>query len=115
MTCSAGQDDTFELPIAMAFQPTVDIRSKFQPDIVKLDMQLIRAIYRHPVKRAIVRNTLQLLRDLGITPICEGIETIAELHTLRDLGVDIMQGFRFAEPVVGRLPAVILPASPRTM
>lgn len=80
--------------------------SKFQPDIVKLDMALIRGIDTDRVKRAIIRNTLSMLRDLDIEPICEGIETIDEHNALRDLGVSLMQGYLFAKPAIEALPTV---------
>jgi len=80
--------------------------SKFQPDIVKLDMALIRDIDRDRVKRTIVGHTLNMLRDLGVEPVCEGIETVAEHDVLRDLGVDLMQGYLLAKPRTAALPAV---------
>lgn len=72
--------------------------TKLQPDIVKLDMDLIRGIDRDPVKRTIVKHTLSMLAELGIAPICEGIETAGELSVLEDLGVSLMQGYYLAKP-----------------
>jgi EAL domain-containing protein (putative c-di-GMP-specific phosphodiesterase class I) len=81
----------------------VGLLSKFQPDIVKLDMDLIRDIDRDPVKRVIVKSTVDMLRDLGILAICEGIETIEEYRVLGDLGVTLMQGYLFARPALASL------------
>lgn len=81
----------------------VGLLSKFQPDVVKLDMDLIRDIDRDPTKRIIVKSTVDMLRDLNILAICEGIERIEEYKTLRDLGVTLMQGFLFARPALGSL------------
>lgn len=61
--------------------------SKFQPDIVKLDMELVRNIDSHKAKQTIVRHTVAMLKDMGITPLCEGIETRAEQTVLEDLGL----------------------------
>ncbi len=72
--------------------------SHFQPDIVKLDMGLIRGIDQDRVRRTIVKHTLAMLSDLSITPICEGVETHGELSALRDLGVELMQGYALARP-----------------
>ena len=80
--------------------------SKFQPDIVKLDMALIRDIDTDRVKRAIVRNTLNMLSDLGIAAVCEGIETVEEHDVLRDLGVSLMQGYLLAKPAFEALPDI---------
>ncbi len=84
--------------------------STFQPDLVKLDMDLIRGLDKSSVKQTIVRNTLTMLRELGVTPICEGVETVGEFEVLRDLGVDLMQGYLFATPALAALPPPIWPA-----
>lgn len=104
---------------AMGFRTAIDdfgagyaglgLLSKFQPDIVKLDMDLVRGIDTDPVRRIIVRNTLATLTELGIQPVCEGIETVGEYQALRDLGVTLMQGYLFARPTVGRLAEVVWP------
>jgi EAL domain-containing protein (putative c-di-GMP-specific phosphodiesterase class I) len=78
--------------------------TKLQPDIVKLDMDLIRDIDTDAVKRTVVKHTLRMLEELGITPLCEGIETEAEALTLADLGVDLIQGYLFAKPGFETLP-----------
>jgi EAL domain-containing protein (putative c-di-GMP-specific phosphodiesterase class I) len=70
----------------------------FQPDIVKLDMDLIRGIDTDPVRRTIVKHTLSMLDDLAIMPICEGVETVGELLALKDLGVSLIQGYLLARP-----------------
>jgi len=105
---------------AMGFKTAIDdfgagyagvgLLAKFQPDIVKLDMELIRDIDQSPVKRAIVKHTLNMLGDLDITPVCEGIESLDEFEVLRDMGVDLMQGYLFAKPA---LAAIAHPAWPR--
>lgn len=101
---------------AMGFKTAIDdfgsgyaglgLLTKFQPDIVKLDMDLVRGIDRDPVKRTIVRHTLDMLRDLGVEPVCEGIETVGEHDALADLGVSLMQGYLLAKPGIESLPAV---------
>lgn len=76
----------------------LNLLSMFQPDIIKLDMELIRGIDRDFVKRSIVKNTIQICNDLGITVIAEGIETKSELNVLRDFGLNLFQGYYFAKP-----------------
>jgi EAL domain-containing protein (putative c-di-GMP-specific phosphodiesterase class I) len=83
--------------------------SAFQPDLVKLDMDLIRGLDTSSVKQKIVRHTLHMLRDLGVTPICEGVETVGEYETLRELDVDLMQGYLFAKPALAALPSPVWP------
>ncbi|MEO1100326.1 MAG: EAL domain-containing protein [Pseudomonadota bacterium] len=81
-----------------------DLLCEFQPDIVKLDMNVIRGIDKSSVRQSVVRNTLNLLNDLDILAVCEGIETIGEYEALRDLGVRLMQGYLFAKPDISVLP-----------
>ena len=70
----------------------------FQPDVVKIDMGLVRGIDADAPRRAIVRNVVRMMDDLGIEVICEGVETTDEYRCLRDLGVRLMQGYLFAKP-----------------
>lgn len=76
----------------------------FQPQIVKLDMALVRDIDRHKVRQAIVGGVLDTCAALGIAVVAEGIETRAELDHLRARGVRLFQGFLLAEPAINRLP-----------
>lgn len=77
--------------------------SKFQPDIVKLDMELIRDIDRDRTKQLIVKSMLDLLSSMGIQTICEGVETGEELRTLEDLGARLIQGYVLAPPMFEKL------------
>ena len=72
--------------------------AKFQPDIVKLDMDLIRDIDTDRSRRLVVKHTLKMLQELDVTPLCEGIETRAELAVLQDMGVNLVQGYLLARP-----------------
>ena len=87
----------------------LQLLARFQPDIVKIDMDLVRGIDVHPVRRAILRHTLRLLEELGITPLCEGIETLDELQALQDLGVRLIQGYLLAKPAFEALAIPVLP------
>ncbi len=76
----------------------LSLLSRFQPDIVKLDMSLIRDIDIVPVKRAIIQHMVRLLDERGIVSLAEGVETEEEFSTLRELGVCLIQGFLIARP-----------------
>lgn len=82
----------------------LNLLSAFQPDFIKLDMELIRGIGQSRPKQAIVKSVLTMAFDLGVEPICEGIETPDEFETLADMGVRLMQGYLFARPDLGNLP-----------
>jgi blue light- and temperature-responsive anti-repressor len=80
--------------------------AQFQPDIIKLDMQLIRDIDKDTVKQAIVRRMTQLNVDLGVITLAEGVETRAEFDVLRSYGIELYQGYLFAKPGFECLPQV---------
>jgi EAL domain-containing protein (putative c-di-GMP-specific phosphodiesterase class I) len=83
----------------------------FQPDIVKIDMMLLRGVGTDRVRQVIDRHVVEICRELGCTVIAEGIETEEEMRTMRSFGVDLMQGYLFAKPGFESLPEVHFPAS----
>jgi EAL domain-containing protein (putative c-di-GMP-specific phosphodiesterase class I)/AmiR/NasT family two-component response regulator len=72
------------------------------PDILKMDLELIRDIDRDPVRRALAASLVGFAAEIGATIVAEGIETPAELLTLDRLGVPLGQGYHLARP--GALP-----------
>ncbi len=68
------------------------------PDIVKVDMNLIRGIEASPVKRKLVASIASLCREMEMILVAEGVETPVERDILLDLGCDFFQGFLFARP-----------------
>jgi EAL domain-containing protein (putative c-di-GMP-specific phosphodiesterase class I) len=69
-----------------------------EPEIVKLDMSLIRDLDRNATKRRVVGAIATLCRELGSRVVAEGVETQAELRTLREAGIELFQGFLLARP-----------------
>jgi EAL domain-containing protein (putative c-di-GMP-specific phosphodiesterase class I)/ActR/RegA family two-component response regulator len=69
-----------------------------EPEIVKLDMTLVRDIDQSPVKQKLVRSMTALCRDMGMLIVAEGVETVAERDTLLDIGCDLLQGYLIARP-----------------
>ncbi|WP_431305013.1 EAL domain-containing protein [Sediminicoccus sp. BL-A-41-H5] len=104
---------------AMGFRTAIDdfgagyaglsLLASFQPDIVKLDMALVRGLDEDRARRVILAGTLRILAELEITAICEGVETAGEYAVLRDMGVELMQGYLIGRPA---LRALTLPACP---
>ena len=107
---------------AMGFQTALDdfgaghaglnLLARFQPDIIKLDMELVRRIDTSLPRRIIVGGILGMCRSLGVTLVAEGVETEEELRALRDLGIRHIQGFLLARPAFAALPAVRFDAAP---
>ena len=65
-------------------------------DIVKIDQTFIGPI-DDPAARAMVQAMIRLTSALGMVAVAEGIETVGQLRTLRELGCSLAQGFLFGE------------------
>jgi EAL domain-containing protein (putative c-di-GMP-specific phosphodiesterase class I)/DNA-binding response OmpR family regulator len=78
-----------------------------RPDIIKLDITLVRDINQDPIKRALACSLVTFARDIGSTIVAEGIETAEELGTLVELGVPWGQGYYLGRP--DQLPSPHLP------
>lgn len=84
----------------------LNLLAEFVPDVIKLDMELIRNVDTSRIRQAIIGQMTKLAHALGITVIAEGIETPAELAVLRGLGIRLMQGYLIARPAFERLPEI---------
>lgn len=71
---------------------------RLRPEIVKLDRELVHQVHDHPEKRALVEAMASFCRQTGTALCAEGIETVDELRTLADLGVDLGQGWFVGRP-----------------
>ena len=76
-----------------------------EPEILKLDLQLIRGIDQDIARRALARCLVDFAGEIGAAVLAEGISSLAELDVLRAVGVPLGQGY-----YLGR-PAADLPAS----
>lgn len=72
------------------------------PDFVKLDIDLVRGIDTDPARQALVAGMTHFATDRGLHLIAEGIETKAELATLRSLGLELGQGYLLGRPLDSR-------------
>jgi len=81
----------------------LNLLADFQPDMLKLDMKLVRGIESKGPRQAIVRAILQACNDLGIDFLAEGVETLDEYQWFRDQGVRLFQGYLLAKPAFEKL------------
>ncbi len=104
----------------------LSLLTRFQPDKIKVDAELVRDIHISGTKQAIVASVVRCCEDLGITVVAEGVETPEEWCWLQSVGIRLFQGFLFPDPAltasgdllagsapcngpVGRAPASSLP------
>ncbi|MCB9726028.1 MAG: EAL domain-containing protein [Spirochaetaceae bacterium] len=72
--------------------------ARLSPEVVKLDIELIRDVDRSSTRRKVIDSMVRLSRDLDFLTVAEGVETLAELRTIVDLGCDLVQGYVLARP-----------------
>ena len=84
----------------------LNLLADFQPDIIKIDMALVRDISGHRARQTIVGALAAIGNLLGIKVIAEGVERQSEAVVLRHLGIKLMQGYLFAKPAFEALPPV---------
>ncbi|WP_398470204.1 EAL domain-containing protein [Tardiphaga sp.] len=80
--------------------------SQMQPDLIKIDMELLRDIHLSQPKQVIIAGLVQIANALDIVVLAEGVENEAELTVLRAAGITLFQGYYFAKPGLMSLPHV---------
>src|SRR6202171_812408 len=69
-----------------------------EPEVVKIDVQLVRDVHRSATRQRLIALLLGACRDLKASCIAEGVELPGERDALADLGCELLQGFLFARP-----------------
>jgi diguanylate cyclase (GGDEF)-like protein len=72
---------------------------KLPLDRIKVDRSFVAEVTTDPTSRAIIKTTVDLCRNLGISCVFEGIETEQQLDALLGLGGTVMQGYLFGRPM----------------
>ena len=78
--------------------------AQLEPDVVKIDMALVRGSDREPLRRKLIRSISELCGDLKMPVIVEGIETNAERDAVLSASCDLLQGYLFGKPDAEMLP-----------
>ncbi|WP_197411190.1 EAL domain-containing response regulator [Colwellia sp. TT2012] len=66
---------------------------------LKLDRILVDNVATRPQQLAILKSTVNLAKDLGLTTVAEGVENFDDFQLLYQLKVDLIQGYYFAKPM----------------
>jgi EAL domain-containing protein (putative c-di-GMP-specific phosphodiesterase class I) len=69
-----------------------------EPEFVKLDMSLVRGVHTSPIRQKLIGSMTQLCKEMGMQVVAEGVETIEERESVRELGCDLLQGYLLARP-----------------
>lgn len=75
---------------------------RVRPDYLKFDIALVRNIDQaSSQQQQLVSSLVRMVRDLGVAPLAEGVETAGEAEVCAQLGFELGQGFFFGKPAPG--------------
>ena len=87
----------------------LNLLHQLRPDLIKLDMDLIRNVHADPYKALLTEKILEVAARLNIKTVAEGIETEQELNWVKEHGATFAQGYLIAKP--STIPITNLPNS----
>jgi diguanylate cyclase (GGDEF)-like protein len=82
-------------------------------DVIKIDQRFVQRLDGTGEGQAIVRAIITLAHGLGMTVVCEGVETAGQFAEVLELGSDLCQGYYFGRPMDGLGVANLLRSRPR--
>ncbi len=66
---------------------------------LKVDRSFVQNLTTDPRNAVLVQSTVDLAHNLGLHVTAEGVEDLATLTALSELGCDVAQGYLFARPL----------------
>ena len=71
---------------------------ELRPDIIKVDRNIVDGIDKNQLKQSVYKALYAMAKEQDITVLAEGVETVEEFETIKEIGVDLAQGYYFAKP-----------------
>jgi EAL domain-containing protein (putative c-di-GMP-specific phosphodiesterase class I) len=72
--------------------------TELTPEIVKIDMSLVRDVHTSALKQRTIGALCRLCHEVGTLVVGEGVETLEERDMLVTLGCDLLQGYLIGRP-----------------
>lgn len=82
-----------------SFYSSLNMLQKLPLDILKIDQKFFHASDKTERQRAVVKNVLNMARDLGMFTVAEGVEEEEQVEFLKQTGCEFIQGFYFSKPL----------------
>ncbi len=82
----------------MGFAPLLYLK-QLGTDDLKIDRSFVSGLGEDVYDTAVVASLISLAHNLGIRCVAEGVETLAQLELLQQLGCDFAQGYLFSRPM----------------
>jgi diguanylate cyclase (GGDEF)-like protein len=78
---------------------SLSLLQQFPIQRIKIDRAFVQGIADHSNDRSLVRTIIAMAQSMGLDLVAEGVETVHQLQSLRDLGCDTAQGYLISRPV----------------
>ena len=78
---------------------SLNMLSTLPIDVLKLDMQFIRTAFGQEKDTHMLEVIIEIARHLSASVVAEGVETKEQMHALKEIGCDMVQGYYFSPPV----------------
>ena len=72
---------------------------KMPVDVIKIDKSFIFGMLENHADYQIIMSTIAMVKNLGLQVIAEGVESSAQLRSLRENDCDLIQGYYFSKPI----------------
>jgi len=82
-------------------------------DAIKIDRTFVTRMHTDPTHLQLVRTVRALASNIGVAAVAEGVETEAQLETLREIGCEYAQGYLFSKPAPADEMERLLSEDPR--
>lgn len=76
---------------------SLDRIAMFQPDIIKMDLKILKKSAVHDGYKALLRSFSIIAEQMGASLLVEGVETVADLNNAMGAGARYVQGFLFSQ------------------
>ena len=94
-----GQGVTFSLDNFGSGQANLNYIIDMPVEIVKLDLNMTRAYFQNDKAKLVVQATVDMVHEMGLRIVAEGVETEEQLNEMQRIGVDYIQGYYFSKPL----------------
>lgn len=78
---------------------SLDVLQSIRFDLIKFDMSFMKRLNQGDSGRIILTQLIKMASALGLDTACEGVETLEQLHFLKEIGCSKLQGYYFSRPV----------------
>ena len=68
-------------------------------DVVKFDSTMTNAYFENGTAKYVMDAAMQMIQGMDLEIVSEGIEESEQYKTMKELGIDYIQGFYFSRPV----------------